>query len=139
MSPTHCLKKGKHYRYYKPSQLLKGGCETCSVGSIPAGELEEVVVNQLRRVFVHPEMIVRTWTAVNAQDSSVTEQEVKKALNDIGPVWNELFPAEQSRIVNLLIENVTVDADGVDIKMRANGLESLARDVSSYQKRLENA
>jgi site-specific DNA recombinase len=139
MSPTHCLKKGKHYRYYKPSQLLKGGCETCPVGSIPAGELEEVVVNQLRQVFVHPEMIVRTWAAANAQDSSITEQEVKKALNDIGPVWNELFPAEQSRIVNLLIENVTVDADGVDIKMRANGLESLTRDVFSYQKRLENA
>jgi site-specific DNA recombinase len=50
-----------------------------------------------------------------------------------------LFPAEQSRIVNLLIESVTVDAEGVDIRMRATGLESLARDVSSYQKRLEAA
>lgn len=139
MSPTHTLKNGKHYRYYKPSQVLKGGCETCPIGAVSAGELEEVVLNQLRRLFVNPELVVKTWAATYAQDSSVTEQEVKKALHDIDPVWGELFPAEQARIVNLLIENITIDAEGVDIKMCASGLESLTRDLTTYQKRMEDA
>lgn len=139
MSPTHSLKNGKHYRYYKPSQVVKGGCETCPIRAVPAGELEEVVLTQLRRLFVDPELIVKTWVSANAQDPAVTEQEVRKALHDIEPVWNELFPAEQARIVNLLIENITVDSDGVDIKMCASGLESLTRDFSSYQKRMEGA
>ena len=136
MSPTHTLKSGKHYRYYKPSQAITGACEGCPLGAIPAGELESMVVGQLQRFFIQPETVVRTWVTAHAQDASVTEQEVKDALRDIGPVWNELFPAEQSRIVNLLVEHVTVDEDGIDIKMRANGLESLARDVSTYQKRV---
>ena len=139
MSPTHTLKKGRHYRYYKPSQVLKGGCETCPIRAIPAGELEGVVLDQLRRTFKAPDMIVKTWAAANAKDPAVTEQEVRKALRDVDPVWNELFPAEQARIVNLLIEHITVDPEGIDIKMRAEGLESLARDVASYQKRAEVA
>jgi DNA invertase Pin-like site-specific DNA recombinase len=139
MSPTHSLKNGKHYRYYKPSQVLKGGCETCPIRAIPAGELEGVVLNHLRQTFKAPDMIVKTWAAANAKDSAITEQEVRKALHDIDPVWNELFPAEQARIVNLLIEHITVDPEGIDIKMRAEGLESLARDVASYQKRAEGA
>ncbi len=135
MSPTYTMKNGKHYRYYKPSQIIKGGCDGCPLGAIPAGELEDVVVGQLQRFFVEPETVVRTWAAAHVQDASVTEQEVKKALSDIGPVWKELFPAEQLRIVNLLVEHVTVDTEGVDIKMRVSGLENLAHDVVGYQKR----
>ncbi|MHC5054545.1 MAG: recombinase family protein [Planctomycetota bacterium] len=36
----------------------------------------------------------------------LTEREVIDALKDIDPVWNELFPLEQERIVQLLVERV---------------------------------
>ncbi len=57
MSPTYTMKNGKHYRYYKPSQIIKGGCDGCPLGAIPAGELEDVVVAQLQRFFVEPETV----------------------------------------------------------------------------------
>jgi hypothetical protein len=34
-------------------------------------------------------------------------------LVDFGSVWEALFPAEQARIVHLLVERVEVQADGL--------------------------
>jgi site-specific DNA recombinase len=34
----------------------------------------------------------------------------------IDPPWDELFPAEQARIVHLLIERVDVRMHGVDVR-----------------------
>jgi hypothetical protein len=44
-------------------------------------------------------------------------------------VWEELFPAEQERIVQLLVRRVEVGPDGLDLELRAEGLESLALEL----------
>ena len=46
-------------------------------------------------------------------------------MGSIDTVWNELFPAEQARIVELLVEGVVVEAEGITLKLRQNGLHSL--------------
>ena len=46
------------------------------------------------------------------------------------PLWNELFPAEQSRIIEMLVERVDVRADCVDIKLRIAGVTSLIGELS---------
>ena len=46
------------------------------------------------------------------QDATITEAEVREALQRLDPLWDELFPAEQARIVQLLVERVDVRADG---------------------------
>ena len=38
----------------------------------------------------------------------LTEAEVREALQRLDPLWDELFPAEQARIVQLLVERVDV-------------------------------
>jgi hypothetical protein len=40
-----------------------------------------------------------------------------------------LFPAEQARIVALLVERVEVDSDGLNVRLRVDGLGSLAREM----------
>ncbi len=136
MTPVHTLRNGKRYRYYKPSQQLRGGCEDCPIGSVAAGELESIVVAQLRELFTTPDIVIKTWKAAQTQDPKITEKEVRQALRDIDPVWSELFPAEQARILNLLIERITVVTTGIDIKFRNSGLEAIARDLTGYQQRL---
>ena len=135
-TPVHTLKNGKKYRYYKPSHQIRGINEECPIGSVGAGELENVVLAQLKEVFLKPEIIIKTWEKAHSQDATITEREIKKALRNIDPVWNELFPVEQARIVNLLIERVTIQEEGIDIKFRNTGLESLARDMGDYKKRM---
>ena len=56
-------------------------------------------------------MIVRTWRAAREQDGSITEAEVRTALTELDPLWDELFPAEQARIVQLLVERVEISTD----------------------------
>jgi hypothetical protein len=55
---------------------------------------------------------------------------VRDALGQLDPLWNELFPAEQARIVRLLVERVDVGPDGANIKLRVAGLTTLMRELS---------
>ena len=54
---------------------------------------------------------------------------MRKAIADFEPLWDELFPAEQARIVQLLIERVDISLDGAEIRLRASGIASLISDL----------
>jgi len=43
-------------------------------------------------------------------------------------------PAEQARIVQLLVERVDVRTDGVEIRLWPNGLAGLVREVASNRR-----
>ncbi len=58
-----------------------------------------------------------------------SEQNVAAALRVIEPLWAELFPAEQERIVRLLVETVTVRPDGLTVRLRPTGLIMLAAEL----------
>jgi site-specific DNA recombinase len=130
-SPTHTRKGGKLYRYYVSQTVLKHGAGSCPVGRVPAGEIEAAVIDQLRAVFRQPEILAGTWKAARAQDSDITEAEARQALQELDPVWGELFPAEQARIVALLVQRIEIGTDGLNIRLRVDGLTGLAREMQS--------
>jgi site-specific DNA recombinase len=76
-----------------------------------------------------PEIIVRTWRAARQSMGDITEAEVRDALQRLDPLWDELFPAEQARIVQLLVERVDISQDGADIRLRTEGLAKLVEDL----------
>jgi hypothetical protein len=129
MSPTHTRRQGKQYRYYVSNSVLKRGPEACPVRRVPAAEIETAVIDQIRGLLRAPEIIIRTWRAARTSDGGVTETEVREALEQLDPLWDELFPAEQARIVQLLVERVDVDLGGIDIRLRTDGLASLVADL----------
>ena len=59
---------------------------------------------------------------------------VRDALSNVDPLWDELFPAEQARIVRLLVERVEVGPDGADIRLRTAGLTSLVRELGAAER-----
>ena len=127
-SPAHTRKKDRLYRYYVSQAVLKHGRDACPIGRVSAGEIEGAVIDQLRAVFRQPEIVVGTWRAARGQDDSITEAEVRDALLQLDPMWDELFPAEQARIVQLLVERVEIAEDGLDIRLRTDGLAGLVRE-----------
>jgi site-specific DNA recombinase len=127
-SPTHTRKRNRLYRYYVSQAVLKHGRDACPIGRVPAGEIEGAVIDQLRAVFRQPEVVVGTWRAAREQDDGITEAEVRDALLQLDPLWDELFPAEQARIVQLLVERVVIAEDGLDIRLRTDGLAGLVRE-----------
>jgi hypothetical protein len=72
-----------------------------------------------------PETIVATWRAARKDLPDLTEAEVGDALGRLDPLWDELFPAEQTRIVRLLVDRVDVTTTGIDVRLRVEGLGSL--------------
>src|SRR5260370_37744212 len=110
---------------------MKKGANACPVRQIPAAEIERIVIEQIRSLLQTPEIIVQTWRAARKTDRTLAESEVRGALLEFEPIWNELFPAEQARIVELLVERVDLQPDGVDLRLRVDGLTSLCNELRS--------
>jgi DNA invertase Pin-like site-specific DNA recombinase len=129
LSPTHSRKNGRLYRYYVAQRALKGEVDDGIVRRVSAARIEAAVMTQLRALLRQPEVVVGTWVAARAEDPDLTEADVREALARLEPLWDELFPAEQQRIVRSLVERVTVGLEGAEIRLRVEGLASLVRDL----------
>jgi site-specific DNA recombinase len=128
MSPTHTRKGNRLYRYYVSQDVLKRGPGACPIGRVAAAEIETAVIDQLRGVFRQPEIVVGAWRAARAEQDDIPENEAREALTQLDLLWDELFPAEQARIVQLLVERVDVRMNGVEVRLRPNGLAGLMRE-----------
>ncbi|MFH1346531.1 MAG: recombinase family protein [Pseudomonadota bacterium] len=131
MSPSHTRKRGRLYRYYVSQTTLKQGAADCPVGRVPAAEIERIVIDQVRMLLRSPEIIVQTWRSARKSIKGLTESNVRTALLEFDQLWNELFPAEQVRIVQLLVERIDVGIEGVDIRLRVDGLTSLVGELAT--------
>jgi DNA invertase Pin-like site-specific DNA recombinase len=135
MTPAHTRKGCKLYRYYVSTDVLKRDADACVVRRLPAAEIESAVIEQLRDLLRAPEIIVRTWRAARQSVEDLSESDVREALEGLDPLWEELFPAEQARIVQLLVDRIDVGLDGADIRLRTQGLTSLAADLGAITPR----
>ncbi|MBK8176632.1 MAG: recombinase family protein [Rhodospirillales bacterium] len=132
MTPSHTRKSGKLYRYYLATDAIRQGYADCPVRSVPAAEVEEAVVAQVRHLLRTPEIIARTWSATKREgDEPIPEREVVKAITDFAPLWDELFPAEQARIVRLLVERIDLSAEDMRVRLRTDGLQTLVEELRS--------
>jgi site-specific DNA recombinase len=140
MTPTHTKKKNNRlYRYYVASRLLKGENPPGIVRSVPAGEVEAAVIDHVRGLLRAPEIIVATWREAHKLDEAISENEVREALQDMDAIWDELFPYEQARVLQLLVERVEVHPSRLEIKFRMDGLETLVAEIRESLKKREAA
>ncbi|MFO0157172.1 MAG: recombinase family protein [Alphaproteobacteria bacterium] len=130
LSPTHARKQGRLYRYYVSQSVLKGEADDAPYRRLPAGEIEALVLDQIRALLRQPEVVVGTWRAAQAEAPDLGEDTVRDALARFDPAWSELFPAEQERLIRLLVQRVVVGEAGAQISLNLEGLASLARDLS---------
>jgi hypothetical protein len=86
----------------------------------------------VRHLLQTPEIIARTWAAAK-NEGEQPEREVVQRVTDFAPLWDELFPAEQARIVRLLVERVDLSADGMHVLLRAEGLQTLVEELQSRE------
>jgi site-specific DNA recombinase len=140
MTHTFTSKRGRQYRYYACVRAVKGGRAACPTRSLPAAEVERVVVEQVRRVGRDPALAAEVLAAARgAADGeradlaerarrsegrlaeiagreaalaveSIGEAEARAALADFDGVWDRLSPREQAKLVGLLVANVAYDA-----------------------------
>jgi hypothetical protein len=129
MAPSHTRRRGRLYRFYRTATSLKLCHGACPIRAVPAGEVEAAVVNQIRILLRAPELVVRTWRAAYLDDDQIDEREVVEALQRLDPLWDQLFPTEQVRILQLLVARVAVRLDGLEISLRVEGITSVIEDL----------
>lgn len=143
MTSTYTRKGAKTYRYYLCTQANKTGYSSCPVRLVPAGDIEQAVIGQVRAICNSPEMVAQTCIAARRlaadeeQSMAPSQWEVIDSVRQFEPVWDELHPAEQRRIVHALVERVIVTTDGLDVRLRADGIHSLVsalKDTSDGQR-----
>jgi site-specific DNA recombinase len=100
--------------------------------------VQSLVLGQARRLLASPDLIARTITAMRrenstAEDIELEEGDVIEALGALEPVWDELYPAEQARILRLLIERSDVAPDSIPVTLHAAGVRSLTAELADQE------
>lgn len=132
MTPTHTRRHGRLYRYYICMGAIRKGAASCPIRSVPAAQIEGLVLDQVRGLLRSPEVAARVANILGEQEAGLmgnTSQLVRDGLNNLDAVWEELFPAEQARVLQLLIEEVRISPDGANVHLRDNGLTRLSDEL----------
>ncbi|MFZ6813713.1 recombinase family protein [Undibacterium sp. Rencai35W] len=130
LSPWHTTKKtGRRYRYYIPQRDAKEHAGASGLPRLPAAELESAVLDQLRATLRSPSLLGDVVARAVELDATLDEALITVAMTRLDQIWDQLFPAEQIRIVRLLVEKVVVSPDDIELRLHANGIERLALEL----------
>ena len=136
MGATFTTKDGKRYRYYLCQHARKTGHEACPIRTLPAGDIENLVLMQVRRILNTPEIIAETFRkVVNRQAATV------KKLEQQATAFNDELATLQSTAkrlrepANNSSELSTVDLAEIEAKIdNANSqLASTKAELNYYQ------
>ena len=95
---------------------------TCSVKSVPADELEKLVVREIGSLLNTPETLAGILAEAGmALDAAAT----REALADLTNAWEVMFPVERYKFLRGIVSRVTVWSDKVAIRYNLDGLEQL--------------
>jgi len=134
MVPTYCLRKAvTRYRYYKCLTALQGSARDCRSKPVPAGTIEQFVIDQIRSLARDPAQLqqMQADRAVDAEDENDINTESldpSKLRLVLEPAWDQLAAAERAAIMGRLLERVDYDGDHgkVTITFQRQGIQALA-------------
>nr|DAG83156.1 MAG TPA: integrase [Caudoviricetes sp.] len=126
MIPVKSRRWGREYHYYHCCRDMKRSLSICPVKQISAGEIEKMVIERLKEILNSPEILI-----------AVARQTGMRA-NEIGTMfskefWEEITPGENQRLMQILLEQVTVNEDGVVMEIRTAGIESITEAYNDQQ------
>jgi len=132
MTPTYTRKGERLYHYYTSMDLIRNR-ETGGTGPmrLAAAMVDGAVIAEMRRIIGSPEIAARVMDAQRREDVSTDERVIVAALQRFNDLWDALYPAEQARIVRLLVDRVTVGPAGMAVDLRNNGIATLVRDLAA--------
>jgi len=123
---------GKLYRYYVSTLAIKSGYGDAAIASVPAIQIEEMVITQIRDMLATPEMMFKTYQRAREIAIGIDIEDVRSSFQQFNALWDKLFPVEQNHLVKLLIQRIVVADDSIDITYHANGLVQLCKEFKHH-------
>ena len=114
LTPTHANKRGKRYRYYISSALLKGDADASgSSFRLPAGEIEALVLDRLRSFFDSRAEIL---DALELQDLSAGNIEgACRRSAHLAAQWQSRAPRETADLVRAIVRSVIIEPNQISL------------------------
>ncbi|GHT94231.1 hypothetical protein FACS1894122_10650 [Alphaproteobacteria bacterium] len=123
MRPTACNNNGLKYRYYTCNNHIRFKSCKSAVRNVPAEGIEEKVVEEVLMKLKSPEIMLKIQELAN--ENAVDEKQLRSSLEKLSETWTYLYPQEQMRIMNLLINFIELREDGLNIQMNMDGFNTL--------------
>lgn len=125
MVPVKSQRRGRVYPYYRCLRSMKADTD-CPIKAVPAGEIEAIVLRQMKSVVQAPEVIAGV-TKLTGLSTKTIHDTFKERF------WAELTPAEKQRLMHLLVERVAINDDGVDIEFKTSEIKSVKEAYSEQE------
>ena len=84
------------------------------------------VVGEIRRLLRTPEVAARVSRTQRKDRPDLGEADISASLTQFDEMWKALIPAEQARVVRLLVARVTASDAGLAVDLRHEGLGAIA-------------
>jgi DNA invertase Pin-like site-specific DNA recombinase len=123
LTPTWSVKKGTRYRYYVSTSLVKGDGRIRSTRRrLPAGNLEDVVIERLRKLFFSRGQLLDAIDGGSPGKGGQGHllQRARQIADELGQT-----PDRNKAIVTALVRRVEVGPDGVKIDISQGRLTAL--------------
>ena len=88
-------------------------------------------MTEIRRVLRTPETTAQVIAKLDRDD--IPDADAIAALQQFPQLWDQLFPAEQARIIQLLVRRVTITAEGLVMDLRTDGIAGVMRDLMTLR------
>ena len=132
MGPTYSRRNDRQYTYYICQKDAKRTVSRCPLKRVPAGDIEQAVVEQLSAVFRTPTLVAKTYFAAREIESAEKERLIRQKLQ----LEEDLAQARQQAIELMKPRNhqpgkddalATVNRKAVDLSSQLAGVASRCR------------
>ena len=127
LSYTWTLKRGSvKYAYYTCRKDMRRGVSTCPVKSVSAQIIEPLVEAEAIRFLKTPTMMRRI-----AEERNCSPYDIKLLLENADEFWGGLVPAARHRLLERIIDTVTVFKSSLSITFKTAGDEKLIEEFKN--------
>jgi site-specific DNA recombinase len=132
MGPTYSRRKNRQYTYYICQKDAKRTVSRCPIKRVPAGDIEQAVVEQLSAVFRTPTLVAKTYFTAREIESTEKERLIRQKLQ----LEEDLTQARQQAIELMKPGNdqpgkdealATVNRKAVDLSRQLAGVAARCR------------
>ncbi len=115
MISTTSHKRNHVYEYYTSIRAVKEGYKHCKVGSVPAGEMDNFVLDQLQFIIKSPQILSGLIEETHLRQSGISDTQIIDKLKNTKDFIYRLSKITQRCLIELLIKKVRVNVDRIKI------------------------
>ena len=129
MVSTKSNKRNKIYEYYTSVRAVKEGYRKCLVGSVPAGEMDTFVLNQVANIIKSPKILQGLISEAKIQRPDIMDIQIIDKTSDAQKLIHRISSIAQQQLIELLIKKVRVNTNRIKIMYTETAIELMDEEM----------